>query len=126
MCWRVGNAQLAPRFIHREVFGLQLPSEYVEVLSEVVRGLATDVRPPLRTANKITEWLHKVAAQDVRDALINHKDTRMRRVVQCILERTHHPLLSDWTPEQITDWCRRTRLLDVEVALGVRGASNSH
>ncbi len=100
---------------------MPLPPEYVELLTNVVECLGADAQTPLRTADEVIEWLHNVAAADVRDAVTDHDGSPlMRRMAQCLLEKTHHPLLSDWTPEQIAEWCNRTNVRDVQAVFAGR------
>ncbi len=95
-----------------------LPREYVQVLTALVHCLATDPHTPLRTADEITTWLHGVSPQAVEEAIAGFSNHAIiTRAVQCLLENTRHPLLFDWTPEQIADWCQRTRLQDVQAVL---------
>ncbi len=101
---------------------MPLPPEYVELLGSVVDCLGADTQTPLRTADQVIEWLHNVAAADVRDAVAGDGDVLMRKMVRSVLENTHHPLLSDWTPEQIAEWCNRTHRCDVQAVFAGRQA----
>jgi hypothetical protein len=101
-----------------------LPSpEYVELLRHVVHCIISDEQPPLRTADEITAWLHGVTTGKVQAATDGGSSERMNRVVHCLIEQTHDPRLLDWTPEQLADWCRRTRLGDVRAVLEEQSAA---
>ncbi len=104
---------------------MPLPPEYVELLTAVVECLTSDAEPPLQTAKQITNWLHDVTEGDVREVLSSNRNGLLGNVVRCLLKKTHHPLLSDWTPEQIADWCNRTHLGDIQAGIRARPASNS-
>ncbi len=104
---------------------MPLPPEYVELLTAVVERFTSDGKSRHRTARKITDWLHDVTKDDVRDVLSGDKNALLGNIVHCLLEKTHHPLLSDWTPEQIADWCGRTHLGDVQAVIRARAGSNS-
>ncbi len=102
---------------------MSLPQEYVELLTAVVNCVAADSQPPLRTAAEITAWLHDVTAHDVREALNGGSNERLKRGVRCVIEQTHDSRLQDWTPEEIADWCQRTRLEHVHAALEQRSSA---
>ncbi len=94
--------------------------ECLQVLAALIDCLASDPQTPLRTAEEITLWLHGVSPRAVEQALAagsNH--ALMGRVVRCL---PTNPLLADWTPEEIADWCQRTRLQDVQAVLTAASA----
>jgi hypothetical protein len=83
-----------------------------------------DDEMPLQTAPRITAWLHQVFPQAVERVIAgrgNH--SLLASVVQCLLQNTHDSRLTDWTPEQIADWCHRVRLHDVQAILRDRVAA---
>ncbi len=97
---------------------MPLPPEYVELLTAVVDCLTADPQTPLHTAEDVDAWLHHLSVPDIRKALQGDSENPLLRgMVHCLIERTHHPLLTDWTPEQIADWCSRTRLGDIRAVL---------
>ncbi len=92
--------------------------EYLDLLGDAVACLAKDAQAPLMTTGDIVSWLHEVTAGEISAAIVNGGGRRLlRRFVSCILTHTRHPLLSDWSPEQIADWCRRVRAEDVHFVL---------
>ncbi len=106
---------------------MPLPPEYIELLTAVVNcvAAAADSQPSLHTANEITTWLHTVSPRDVHQTTNAGSDERMNRLVRCLIEQTHDARLADWTPEQIADWCHRTRPEDVQAVLGEDSAASA-
>ncbi len=101
------------------------PPEYVEVLTAVVECLTSNAESPRRTAAQITNWLHDVTEDNVREVLAGNKNAPLGSVVRCLLKKTRHPQLSDWTPGQMADWCCRIHFGDVEAVMRARTAGNS-
>ncbi len=104
---------------------MTLPPEYVELLTAVVGCLAGDQQTPLRTADEIVAWMHAISADRIENALNHGSEDLLRRMVQRLIEETHDPRLSDWTPEQIASWCQRTEHEHLELVLADRAKGTS-
>ncbi len=107
-----------------EAFRQTLPAEYVELLAAVITCLVSYEETPLQAAQGITAWLHEVFPQAVERIVVGGGDhTLLASVVRCVLDNTHDSRLTDWTPDQIVDWCHRVRLHDVQAVLAHRAAA---
>jgi hypothetical protein len=103
------------------------PIEYLRLLRAVVECLRGNGLPPRpQTALEITEWLHNVQLSDLHDAMRlaspqeNSKESLLRDVIDCILQRTHDERVPDWTSSQIAFWFSRVLPGDVEQALAMQ------
>ena len=99
------------------------PAEYLHIVRAVVDRFA-DGKPstPTWSAATILAWLHSQELPEIQRTVKSIEvhdgsDGLLHSVVSSILKESHHPLVKDWTPDQILFWLGNIRYDDVQVCL---------
>ncbi len=86
------------------------PSEYVQLLTAVIKCLTGGRERIPATVEDLAAWMHGITKQEVENALSGDASSMaLKRLVKCLIENTHDRRLCDWTAEQIAFWCQNTR-----------------